>query len=312
MIEHSAKHIAEYLGLRGVAAIVRILPYRAALCVGWLLAALAYGLGRKRVNTAKARIRQVFGSKYTEREISAIAWHSLRNICFDAIEILMLPRMTLEWIRKHADCKECMARLLHHHEAGKKGAIVACCHMGSWELAGVASHLHGVPIFTLAARQKNPLTDAYLNELRRSPGIETLARGSGVMRDILRMLKAGKFLAILPDVRKPTPGVKINFLGGEANLAEGMAMFARHADVPVFPAIVTRKGWANHKIQSFAPIWPDQRLEKDADARRITEAVMRVIEDAIRADPGQWFWYNKRWILDPLDAPAPDERMSLP
>jgi hypothetical protein len=32
---------------------------------------------------------------------------------------------------------------------------------------------------------------------------------------------------------------------------------------------------------------------------------MRQIEAMIRAEPGQWFWYNRRWVLDPLDAEEP-------
>jgi len=32
----------------------------------------------------------------------------------------------------------------------------------------------------------------------------------------------------------------------------------------------------------------------------MTLAVMKIIDDAIRSNPGQWFWFNKRWILDPL------------
>jgi lauroyl/myristoyl acyltransferase len=32
----------------------------------------------------------------------------------------------------------------------------------------------------------------------------------------------------------------------------------------------------------------------------MTQQVLTIVEEAIRADPGQWFWYNKRWILDPV------------
>jgi len=35
----------------------------------------------------------------------------------------------------------------------------------------------------------------------------------------------------------------------------------------------------------------------------MTAAVLSEIERAIRQDPGQWFWYNRRWVLDPVDTP---------
>ena len=41
-------------------------------------------------------------------------------------------------------------------------------------------------------------------------------------------------------------------------------------------------------------------LDRDADILRMTQQVMDLVEEAIRADPGQWFWYNRRWILEPV------------
>ena len=90
------------------------------------------------------------------------------------------------------------------------------------------------------------------------------------------------------------------FLGAEANLGEGMALFARHTGVPVFPCLVTRHGWTSHRIRICEPVYPDKSLDKKKDVRRITAHVMKIIEAAIRDDPAQWFWYNKRWVLDPL------------
>jgi lauroyl/myristoyl acyltransferase len=41
----------------------------------------------------------------------------------------------------------------------------------------------------------------------------------------------------------------------------------------------------------------------------MTQQVMDIITQAILADPGQWFWYNKRWVLEPVKTEgAADER----
>ena len=52
------------------------------------------------------------------------------------------------------------------------------------------------------------------------------------------------------------------------------------------------------------PFEPDLSLPKDQDAVRLSQAVMDIVDAEIRKDPGQWFWYNKRWILDPLEPEA--------
>ena len=295
------KQLAEYYALRCVAWIVDILPYRAALFIGWLNAVLVFYVFRFRVGKAKDRIRLVFGSKYSNWQVDRIAWKSYCNIIFSAIEMIRLHKMTLEWTASVTNFIPIIENRIKKHTSTGKGAIIAVPHMGSWEMAAVACQLTGVQVFSIAARQKNPFTDEYLNQLRRSTGLETIARGSGIMRDILRNLIAGKTLAILPDVRMRTEAISVPFLGGIANIGGGMAAFARHADVPIFPCIVTRKGWTQHVGFGYDPIWPDKNLSKEDDIRRMTLMVMKHVEDAIRNDPGQWFWFNKRWILDPVE-----------
>jgi len=293
------KHYAEYLALRFVAGLVSILPYRAALFVGWLNAILMFHVFRFRVATAKHRIRLVFGEKYSNREINRIVWQSYRNIVFNAIDMVRMGRMTREWFNSYTEFQS-VFEALGKQAATKRGAIIATAHLGSWELAAVVCQHAGVPIFSIAAKQKNPFTNEYLNLLRQSTGLETIARGSGLTRDILRNLAAGKSLAILPDVRMPIEAISVPFLGGIANIGGGMAGFARHAEVPIIPCIVTRIGWTRHKAVAYDPILPDMSLSKEDDISRMTLAVMKIIDDAIRSNPGQWFWFNKRWILDPL------------
>lgn len=297
-MQYRPKHILEYLALRLVAAAIRGVPYRPALAIGGAVAWLSFHLGRRRVREAMTRIRQVFGDRYSPAQARKIAWISWRNFVFGAVEMIRVDKFTLEQLQA-MNPESDIATLKKHSDTGQ-GAVAAVAHMGSWELAALTCHRHGIPVFTLAAHQKNPLTDRYLFQLRQSPGIQTVARGSGTMRDVLRLLLAGKMLAILPDVRMRTPEIKVPFLGGEANVGKGMALFARHAKVPILLCIVKRHGWTRHKITVAEPIWPDYQLSKEDDIQRMTTIVLRRIDDAIHETPEQWFWYNKRWILDPV------------
>jgi KDO2-lipid IV(A) lauroyltransferase len=145
------------------------------------------------------------------------------------------------------------------------------------------------------------LFDDYLNSTREKSGMPILMRGASTLKDIIRRLKAGQMLAILPDVRMRTEAVKVRFLGKEANIGGGMAMFARHANVPVFPVIVTRVGWTRHVAQIYPPVWSDPALDKETDIQQMSQKVMDIVSDAIMAQPEQWFWYNKRWVLEPVE-----------
>jgi KDO2-lipid IV(A) lauroyltransferase len=303
MTRYRPAHIVEYGALRVLAAILNALPYRAALALAWTLAGFTHWVLQIGRREAMRRIRLVLGNAVSAREVRKIAWHSWRNIVFSAVELLREARMTKEWVVSVSDYGDSMEALVKHAATGK-GAIVACPHMGNWELAAVASHLHGVPVFSIAAPQKNPLTDAYINRLRRAPGIDTFARGSGLMKQVIRNLRSGRILAILPDVRVRTEGLAIPFLGGTANLGAGMARFAQHCGVPVFPVILMRIGWARHRMRMLPPVYPDPSRPADEDMQRITLEVMSVLESYIRQYPDQWFWYNKRWVLDPIEQRA--------
>ena len=98
-----------------------------------------------------------------------------------------------------------------------------------------------------------------------------------------------------------TPDIELPFLGKTANLGRGMAQFAKRADVPIFPCIVRREGWTRHHVTVHPPVHPDAGLERDADIDRMSREVVAIIDDAIRTTPEQWFWYNRRWVLEPLD-----------
>jgi len=126
--------------------------------------------------------------------------------------------------------------------------------MGNWDLAGVAAQSYGVLILFMARRQKNPLTDAYLNRMRSSTGVETIMNDASAIRLALRRLAEGKVLAMLPDVRAKRQALDIAFLGGRANIGRGLAVFAREAGVPVFPCCAWREGWTRHHFRSMPPI----------------------------------------------------------
>lgn len=303
-MKYRSKHITEYLLLRTVCGLVGILPYRLGLGLAWGVARLAFSVGRWRRTDAVRRIRAVLGDTVTERDAQRIAWLSLRNMAFNLVEIVYMggarprPRPcpvdmedALEHLRSHT--------LLHP----ERGGIFACPHMGNWELAGIVAPACQINLFTITGQQKNPLVNTYMQRLRHTPGVELLERGTpNLLRKVLANLRQGKFLAIMPDLRSNQPGVPVNFFGGTANLYPGTAQFARQAGIPVYLAVMKRHGWTRHKLDLHGPFEPDPTRSKTDDIAHLSQTIMTLLDTEIRRDPTQWFWFNKRWILDPLPA----------
>ena len=306
-MKNRPKHWAEYLLLRAFCGLVAWLPYRLALGLAWGLAGLGFALARSRRQEAVRRIRSVLGAACPPRQARAIAWQSLRNMFFNLAEILYIGGGRPRQLPVSIDMQEALDRVrAYARENPGRGGIFACPHMGNWELAGIVVPSCGIDMFTLTGVQKNPLVQAYLQRLRHAPGVELLPRGSGAtLRKIFSNLRKGKFLAIMPDLRSRQPGVRVRFFGGEANLYPGMGHFARQVEVPIFLAVMKRRGWTGHSIRLHGPFEPDLSIPKDEDAVRLSQLVMDIVDAEIRKDPGQWFWFNKRWILDPLDPEAP-------
>ncbi len=298
------RHVLEYVGVRVLAGLLNVLPYRAALAVGWAVAWVGFHVARYRVDEAIRRLREIFPERYDARAARRAAWRSWRNFIFTVVEMIRIPVSRPGWVKTVVENGDA-AMPIREHSRGGGGAIIATIHMGSWEMASLSCLAYGIPLFSLAAPQKNKLVDAYLNRARAGSGFETLLRTGSVLKSILRQIKAGKVLAILPDVRSKTPALPIRFLGRTMNVAGGMGLVARLTGVPIFPCVITRLGWTRHRYRSFPPIYADPALDKKADILRITQAVFDIFDRCIRAEPEQWFWFNKRWVFDPFQATPP-------
>jgi KDO2-lipid IV(A) lauroyltransferase len=298
-MKHRPKHVFEYALLVLAGGLIRTLPLRVALALGWLVAAAIHHIGGFRKKEAYRRIRLVFGERFSEKEIRRIAWISWRNLCFNAVEGIRFSKLTVEDVQKQP-LAQVIPPLLDALNQRDEGFIFATIHMGNWDMAGITADLLGIPIFSIARRQKNPLTDDYLNRARNAFDMEVILNDSKVLKGVIRRIKAGKVLAILPDVRNKTKALNIRFLNGEANLGAGAALFARQCNCPIYPAVVRRIGWTRHEAVVFDPILPDPSLDKADDWQRIIQQMMDLFTAEIAKTPEQYFWYNKRWVLHPI------------
>ncbi len=291
------RHRVEYVLLRGCAALFRRLPFCISFVLAAGLAALAYRLFPKRPAEARRRIAQVFPHKSLS-EVRAIAKIGLRNLFFSAIETIRFQKLPARWIERHVEVGNFPENVEAHIQKGR-GALFVIPHMGNWELAGLVAGRRGLPLFFLVGRQRNPLSEAYLNRVRRATGLEYIPRDHKSTRILLRRLREGKIFGILPDVRMKTPGVPVRLFGVNADMPGGVAMLARHSDVPIFLGHVRRVGWWRHVWEFEPPIKVDPAADPDQESLRIHQRIADYFTEVVRRYPDQYFWYNRRWVLEP-------------
>ena len=290
----------EYAALRAACAFVNAVPYSAACAAARFAARIACGPLRYQRKRTLARILAAFPG-LTEEEALRIARLSLENVFQTAVEMIRAPRLTKRWLEEHVEDAALYAERLKEIVSAGRGAVIMVPHCGNWYMAAWTMARFGIPLVAVAARQRNPLIDAWLG---RQYGEDTkiLARGSAAaMRNVLAMIRGGRAFAILPDLRSPRRDTEVPFLNGIANVSRGGAMFAVSAGAPVVVAVMRRTG-GRHQFDHLATIEPDPSApDRREEARRITREAMRLIDEAVRKTPEQWFWYNKRWILQPVD-----------
>ena len=288
----------EYAVLRSAYAVVNAIPYRMACALArgtaWTLVRV-FGFQRART---LARIQAVFPGK-TRKDALAIATSSLANILQNAVEMIRAPRLTKAWVAKHVKDMPVYADRLQAILSENKGAVIMVPHAGNWYMAAWAMARYGMPLCAIAARQRNPRINAWM--ARQYGTIEVLTRGdAATLHDIRDRIRNGRAFAILPDLRVPSPDVEVPFLNGVANVSHGGALFAVVTDAPLVVAMMRRENGL-HTFDHLATLRPNpDAADKKEEACRLTREVMTLLDAAIQKTPEQWFWYNKRWILQPV------------
>jgi KDO2-lipid IV(A) lauroyltransferase len=300
-VKYRPKHIVEYVAVRATACVFSVLPLRIGLCLAWGLAWFVFRLLRWRRNDAESRIREVYGDKYSDREVSRIAWMSMRNLWFCAVETMRGPKMKNDWIDRYAPgARKQMEKL--KAETKERGGILALAHSGNWDLSGQAIRLMDVPVLFLMRNQRNPLVNDFLNRMRTAHGGNGIDRDEpGMIRHCLRALKNGTSMAVLIDLRAKTEALEIEWLGKPANLGRGLGLLAYQARATVYPATLRRTSWTQHEWTMLEPIIPNREADKQEEVVRIMETAASLLGPFCLAHPEDYFWYNKRWVLEPLD-----------
>ncbi|MBR0197578.1 MAG: hypothetical protein IJQ34_05555 [Kiritimatiellae bacterium] len=288
----------EYCALRGACVVACLVPYRAALAFCDAMAFLMVRVFRFKRKRTLGRLKGAFPDK-TRKECLEIAQSSLANIFKTAIEMMRAPKFTRDWMNKYIIDGEEYKRRLQEYVDEAKGVVIMVPHSANWYMAAWSMAKYGLKLFAIAAKQRNKKIDAWMK--RQYCDIEVLDRGSSrTLVDIKNRLESGGAFAILPDLRVPQPDVEVDFLGSKANVSHAGAMFAVKCSSPIVVAAMRREG-ARHRFVHIATLRPNpEAKDKKLEAERLTREAMRLIDAEIRANPGDWFWYNKRWILQPV------------
>lgn len=218
--------------------------------------------------------------------ILAEVWENLGRVVGEFPHVYWLIRNRVE--------VEGLEHLHAMRDDGRPGVFVSA-HFGNWELAGAMACREGLPITLIYRAANNPwVEDLYRRGRADAAAGGQIQKGAQGARQALDVLRKGGHLGMLVD-QKMNDGIEVPFFGRPAMTAPAAARFALKYRCPLVAARVQRLDGARFRM-TFAPPLP---LPDSGDAHADTLAVMAtlngMIEDWIRAAPGQWLWLHRRW-----------------
>lgn len=253
---------------------------------GWL--ALGVPAFRRR---AEANLAHVWPER-PEAERRAIVRDAGRHFLRTMVEYAHV-----DWLARNVeiDC-DGIGHLAAACAAGR-GAVVVTAHYGNWEAVRIAASRAGIACGLIYRAFNNRYLDRFAMQVIAAAGEPVLRKGPAGLREGVRHVRRGGVLMILVDQRN-TGAPFLPFLGRRAETMLTAAEVARRAGAALIPAVARREIAERRFRVVFEP------EIGCSDPLAAMEAVNARIGAWIETEPGQWFWFHRRWKSTARSRPA--------
>ena len=282
-----------YYVMKLVSKIFCLLPWSVGLAFGNVLGRVApLFVPEWRMQMAAANVEECL--HVSPEEARKIARQSVVKFGRMIVEVLRFPLLNRDTI--NSVVKTDGLEYLEEAYAKGKGALMCTGHFGNWELLGANVALHGYPMLSIARKQNNSAMDLFINEYREIVGQKVAYnRGKEGILAMGRYLKEKQLLGILYDQDTNDTGVTTTLFGKEVITPAGPAVFSRTFGCPILPIFMHYDENGGCRAKIYPPLYAEKTKDKDRDLSQVTEKMMAVLEQEIRANPPMWFWVHDRW-----------------
>ena len=285
------RHRLEYLIVRAVIAVVRVMPGFVVRAVGTALGLAFYTIDRPHRRIAERNLAAAFPAR-PERERRAIARAAFTHFGRLLLELLQFSSLSPEQMLARVEFDgEDRARLAY---AQKKGVLFITGHFGFWELHAIVHALKIEPIGILARALDNQDLNQLLEDIRQGTGNTVIYRRAAIRR-VLRTLEAGHGVAVLIDQHiMSRDAVYVDFFERPAATTSAVAALALRTGAPIVPVFALPLGRGRYRLIYEHPIEPPGAESPDA-VREFTQRCTDVLEMYVRRHPSLWLWMHRRW-----------------
>ncbi len=290
----------EYAVTKGMLELCRILPERSIFALFEGIGLLLYATVGRRRKMALRNIGIAFPEK-SPRERTRLVRQSFlilsESLACNAL--LMNGRISNDRLLSmvEVDSEE---RLRKAIDLAPNGLLVVSAHLGNWELVPLFPALRtGLRLHVATREINNPLLEERIvAPLRRRFGIKIFFKKNALMK-IMKAMRKGEPAGLMIDQKlSPPEGVWVDFFGRPAPTASSPAMLQIRFGVSTMPMFMVRTGRMRYRFEVGDPVaWSDNGKPMEEQVLELTRIHQKIIEDAVRRYPDQWFWVHNRWGL---------------
>jgi KDO2-lipid IV(A) lauroyltransferase len=293
-----------YVGLRVAIMFVEMLSLRIGYALARAVGRAMYRFDKRHRQTAIDQLRHSFPD-WTEAKIRRTAKASIVNMVCMGLELLLTPRyIRPETWRKHIrlrNMEDVVATLI----ARDRPMVLVTGHFGNWELAGYFSAAIGLSFNSVARRIDNPYINDLIFGVRERAGQRMIYK-QGAAERVARALGDHEAVSMVCDQDAGARGLFVDYFGRPASTFKSIGLMAMQYDAPIAVICCRRlEGRFSFEIFNQRLIEPSEWADKDDPLRWITQEYTRALEDAVRAQPDQYFWVHRRWKHAPRKTRKP-------
>jgi len=280
------KYWPAWIGL-GCLRLVCLLPHRFGLAVGKAIGRLAHRFGATRRAIVRRNIELCF-PELSIQERDRLARRHLEALGMSIIE-LGLGRWASDDKIMALTSIDGLEHLERPIQDGK-GVILLSAHFTTLEISGRALRIMGISFGAVYRRNRSEFVTEFLRT-----GRERSAEVAIEKRDIkamVRKLRSGGIVWYAPDQSYKRKGAKVvPFFGVPSMHTTATSTLARLGQAAVVPFFPQRLPNGRYLIKLHPPLENFPGSDPVEDVMKY----MRVLEDAVRACPEQYFWIHRKF-----------------
>ncbi|WP_159586013.1 lipid A biosynthesis lauroyl acyltransferase [Chelativorans xinjiangense] len=176
----------------------------------------------------------------------------------------------------------------------KRPHIFFTGHLGNFEFLPIAAATFGLEVTSLFRPPNNPYIADYIHSTRTTSMGGLLPSRAGAALQLARVIENDGNIGVLVD-QKFRRGVRTRFFGRECETSPLVPKLARQYGCDVYPAHCIRLPDGRFRIEVGEKLEPPRDASGAIDVERMAQQLNDVVEEWVRADPGQWMWFHRRW-----------------